>query len=316
MKRAQKAREHSIFLSKNQSDFAQRFSTEVGESFEDFAANITNFEDLQAIILTGSIPLGVGSPRSDIDFLFLTLGREEPRLSTARSGNQLLFAGRPAGGEANLSYYESIILAKGIEIGINFIDIEELRRTGAALAGGGSYLTLTGPATMILSRVKTGWCLWQREPLSQLCGELVDNDALEIHSSARYMSFALQDLEDAEAAIEQNPQLALFLGRLSVEKSFMSYFASRGVAFAGSKWLRLLHSDRFDIASDKHVDLRLSGTNLLFPVATNNPDDLATYLENVKGFIAQLQKSIFSLPALAIAFKMSAQLYDPTVKRV
>ena len=114
----------------------------------------------------------------------------------------------------------------------------------------------------------SAWTLLRGPSFERHCGALLGGNALEIHAATWYLVGAVQELEDARTAVADSPMLALHLGRSCAERCFLAYFASRGFAYLGSKWLRALEPDspahRLRALADG-IPGRTAAVELMFP---------------------------------------------------
>jgi hypothetical protein len=265
-----------------------------------------SLDHVVGVLVSGSIPLRVATPNSDIDLIVvldsdISLGG--PSVDTA-----VRFQGQSLGTADALTMVESIIEIDGLEIDINFTSAPRIEGVSRKLANGEGYISLTGPDCAILSRVKTGWFLHGEGSVREWCPSLFGDSSFEAHCCARYLVFAKQDIEDAITFQARGDLItATHVARLAVEKTFFSLLASTGIGFAGSKWPRLLNTQLYpnSVVGQKLREVVDDNLDLIFPRASN---DLNHYISRVKSFADAARSFMAKDPILALAFRFSHQL--------
>ena len=302
---------HSLHLAETPEEFLLGFEAVADISIRDLTSETVEAGGILSVTLAGSIPLGIGSPTSDVDLLVLVTEATVFRGKLPNTRYRQLFGGHAAAKEFSLALYERVLLVNGIEVNIQYVDATKFDRACQTLTSGGSYISFAGPDIIILSRMKVGWCVWDCGSTCLREGPFYRSNALEIHSAIRYMTFAIQDIDDALSALRDNLALSTHLSRMAVEKAFQAYIASKGIAFAGAKWLRLLKTPRmFPDDSDHSMlhDLFAEGTRLLFPGAFSSIEIGEKHIQDVTSFIRELRHRSFSRPDFKMALKLSGQI--------
>jgi nucleotidyltransferase-like protein len=287
--------------------FLERFRGEAGESLEEFIGTFAFPHRVAAVILGGSIPLGVATSRSDVDLLVLV--DDDHALKPAPKGSQYLEMRAQSLGEAEtLTAAEMIAIVNGVEVNLLFIVVSRLVALWERLSGSDIWVSPSGANTAILGRIKAGWVLSSSERFQHACSRFLRGNSLELHCTVSYLVGALQDLEDARAALSDNLGVALHLGRSCVEAGFFAHFASTGLVFVGSKWLRLLDDAR---CTEQEKQLAAVGMPLLFPPLHRSHSEVGEYLRHVAAFVTTVRSVIEKRAVFRVAFALCPQLYDP-----
>lgn len=313
----EKKRPHRLHTCTSADAFPAAFCDETGHSIYDVVARFCGGAVPCGVVLGGSIPLGLGSPASDVDLLILldppsttgngTAGNGVPALPQQDPRTGVVFSATFASdGGTRLASGEVVAMMGGVEVNgqlLSAVAVGELIRRGV-----GARVSLTAHEIGLLSRLKTGWTLLRGPSFDRHCGALLSGNALEIHAVTWYLVGAVQELEDARAAVADSPMLALHLGRSCAERCVLAYFASRGFAYLGSKWLRALEPDspahRLRALADG-IPGGFAALELMFPAR----DDAAeAYLDRVAALVATTRQVIEQDRAFRIAFSLCPQL--------
>ena len=282
-------------------------------SLDSLIERLADRESVSAVILAGSIPLGAATSVSDLDLIVLLESPNSRPLPSVRTFPEVVFA---AEGQAGSMFEARQVVAvlNGIEVDVHFLSAPAVVALARRIAGAG--VLLTPNEICFMSRIKTGWVVAQNERFNDIVGRLRRDNSLEIHTATTYVTGSLQELEDAYAALADNQELALYLGSCSVEKCFTAFLASRGYAYTGGKWLRLI--DRLEpprsFDSDSFRSLMANGVKLLFPT----PGDRETaeqYLAGVGCFLRSVRAVIELDPLFKIAFALCPQINEPMSPR-
>lgn len=305
---AEQKKSHAFHLCPTAEAFLDQFERAAGRPLSAFVGRFAVSDRVAACVLVGSIPLGIGSSASDVDVLVLIDGadalRDQPR--GLDDDEDVVFSGRSDDTSA-LVAAEVIAMIGGVEVDFEFIVGDRVREAARRVTR--SRVALAGQEIRILSRLKTGWILQSRSAIDDVCAALRADQSLEVHCAVTNFVFALQDLEDARAALPGDVALALHLGRSCVERGFASYFATKGYAYLGSKWLRLLRAPDAALRPLASV-----GLGLLFPTLDDGAAQVEGYLADVAGFLAVTRDAIQTGTAdkvFRVAFTMCPQVYDP-----
>ena len=298
-------RPHHLYTCTDSQDFIEKFTAELNLPFGDFLDRFGDGENRSAVLLAGSIPLGLGTGASDVDLMVILDDEDSLSLPPVDAETGVLFSGAFAG-TARLDVAEAIAIVNGIEIDLHFVSGP--RVADASMRIRDDTISLTEHEIGVLSRIKTGWALSTRETFDDYCGALIADNSLEIRTAAWHLIGAMQELEDARAALADYPLLALYLGRRCVEKVFSVFFAAKGFAFLGGKWLRALKPGAIHslwVGGDEVNTVISHGVKLLFPTAT---DAAAGYLDGVTEFVKQVRSEVEKDLSFKVAFAMSPQL--------
>lgn len=305
---------HSLHTCRNKDDFLAGFQKTCGCQIVAVISQFVPLEFVSGAVLVGSIPLGIGTEMSDIDIIVLLASADQVDWieDATRGPAEIVFAGKAAGEGGHLAVGEAVVLLNGVEVNLQFVLGPRVKETSDRLAVG--RISLTQADVMVLSRLRTGWLLIRSPNLpSDDAAQLVD-EALDVHWAVTMLVFALGDLEDARAALADDRVVVYHLGRTAVEKSFTAYFASRGHAFIGTKWLRFLRL-QLERGGDGEDDrdlraLSSAGMSLLFPTPLNDPTAAADYLESVAAFYGNVRTRIERHVTYAAAVALCPQIYD------
>lgn len=258
---------------------------------------------LTALLVVGSIPLGIGSCASDVDLVAIVRGTSDLP-SSFPADDRIVFAARTGTQSANI-----VIVSHGLEIDIQFIAMSWLSTTYKAATGNGAMPSLAD--MNLLGQIKLGWVLAAERKIRSFLVMLQKDRSIEIRSSVRAYVSSLKTLEDAIAARTDNPVLALHLGRLAVERALGAYLAAQGSIGLGDKWLRL---DRQATGQDKSAPLFHlfdEAEGLLFPTFDLSENAVRTYLQRVTSFNASVKTQVETSPAYRIAFRVCPQIINP-----
>lgn len=306
-------RPHSLHTCKDERGFLESFRDQAGETIEDVIARFAVADLVAGCVLGGSIPLGVATSVSDVDLIVVVDDGSALRRRTAGDPSAVEVSGEFIEDADTLMVAETVAIAGGIELNLQFVVMSRLQELTRRLARSGVWVSLAGQAT-ILGRLKTGWLLLSSDRFVPVYTALRNNNSLEIHCTVRYFVFALQYLEDARAALTTHDlELAPHLGRMCVETCFLAYLASLGCVSPGSKWFRLLNASR-DGNSVRQTASRLwsLGMPLLFPTVPRTGDQVVTQLRDVAKFAQNVREAIEERTAFKVAFKLCPQIHDPT----
>ena len=155
-----------------------------------------------------------------------------------------------------------------------------------------------------------GWRLAGPTSSGALLSELRDSRSLETHCTVRYLVGAFKHLEDAAAALPDEPLLACHLARLGVEKCFEAALASQGELAVGMKWLRRLAraSNGTEPAALTLRELRRVGEQLLFPRDASDASAVAGHVRALHSFFQQTVAVVGRDVAMCIAIRSCPQL--------
>jgi hypothetical protein len=289
-------------------DFLSRFEGRLGTPVRALVDRFVDRDRLAAVILAGSIPLGLGTRASDIDLIVIVDSHEPIAMPAVDPGQGVVFAGAFTG-DARLDVGEVILTMDDVQVDLHYVAGPRVAHAAAALAGG--TVSLTEHEIGVLSRIKTGWVLDRRPAFDEHCSVLLADDSLEIRTATWHLVGALQELADARAALADSVPLALYLGRRCVEKSFAAFFAGRGFAYLGGKWLRALEAGRERTPWSVDDGVRAvchEGTALLFPTPAGD-EAAAGYVDRVARFIDLVRTETEKRLPFKVAFALCPQLH-------
>ena len=301
-------RPHALYRSTDAATFAAAFEAETGRRIEQVVAELCVDNDACGVVLGGSLPLGLGTPASDVDLLVLLDDADQEMLPKPNARDGIVFAGRFADSGAQIARAEIVAVVAGIEVNCQLLSATAVERAGQQISR--AQVSLTPYEIGLLSRLKTGWTLEHTTAFDRRCAPLVSRNALEIRSAVWYLVGAAQDLEDARSALADSPMLALHLGRSCAERAILAFFAAQGFAYVGAKWMRA-----FEPAHAPGRLGRIAGAlpggraalRILFPDCAD-PAGAVAYLEDVGSFMADIRREIESEAAFKIAIALCPQL--------
>jgi len=305
---AKKKRPHSLHRSRDAIEFEASFEAETGRGIKGVVRELCREGEPCGVVLGGSLPLGLATPVSDVDLLVLLDDPGSEVLAKASAGSGVLFSGRFAGHGAGIARAEIVAFFSGIEVNCQILSAAAIEDAGRRIAR--AQVSLTPYEIGLLSRLKTGWTLERNATFDNCCAALLQEEALEIHSTVWYLVGSAQDLEDALAAMADSPMLAMHLGRASAERAVLAYFAAHGFAFVGAKWMRAFEPANGEgplgrIASELPGGRAALG--VLFP-ALDHDGGAKAYLAEVQGFIKRVREKIERQQAYKIAIALCPQL--------
>jgi hypothetical protein len=300
---------HPLHESRSAAQFCADFAQFTGLSIRQVIERTVRPNVPQAVYLTGSIPLGMGTHGSDVDLVVLIDGKES-------------LLDHDAGGRTNtdqhLAFFnESDVLRAGLFLTVmNGVTVEVSVAMAPVIKRVYQRLRSKGPELseleiMTLGRISTGWLLWQSDDYLQRVGITVPDPALDVYCSTRHFAYSLIYRLKAGRALElaDVPQ-ALHLGRLSVEAAYLAYFASEGMSYLGAKWLAQIGHARGANERVQRHPLLLEGVRLLFPSYGIDSFAAAEYLRSVAGFLHALRDLIEQKTLFRIAYRTCPQIYS------
>jgi hypothetical protein len=302
-------RHHSIHESKTPDQFCLAFEAQTNCSVRQIADAFIMPNAEYETFLVGSLPLGLGTGLSDIDLIVLIDSREallEQALRTKNSRSFVSFSN-----DANpLSAGHLIYLVNGIEIEMNFIlrpnvlgILKRLRAQGPEL---------TEDEVLILGRLRTGWLVTKSPKCPYDDDSLLSDRTFDVYCATRAYVFAEKFLEKARKCASEGDLLqSMHLARIAVEKSYDSFFASRGFPSLGVKWLQFLRQNSFMPSANSTGSLTVFKDNvwLLFPDSRMSGSALTGYLDAVHGFVARTRDVIEEDRLHKIAFSVCPQIH-------
>ena len=261
-------------------------------------------------MLVGSIPLGIGTSSSDVDIIALI---DSPNIVLNRGTKleqHIFFSVQSTETKRSVA----VAFLQGVEVDFLFVSSDCIKATFEASRG--SRDSLTSSEIELLSRVKTGWILFQTSLFERASTALRSDNSLEVHCVVEYLVAAFKELEDAVAALSDNLDLAVHLGRNCVHWCFQAYFASQGYAIVGGKWIRFItvKSNGLVKPQNDFAPVSALGLSLFYPIRSKNQHEVVRYLSEVSGFFVQMRTLIEREPIFRIALTLSPFVDDPNVR--
>ena len=297
---------HSLYECRTAEQFRSAFEVATGCSVEQVANHLIDPLAPKAVFLVGSLPLGMGTSGSDIDLIVLIDSRTA-LVSTdqhaANSNQHLEFSS-----DTNtLLPATSMSLKKGILVEVQAALTPTIHDVYCRLKHRGPELSEVEIRT--LGRLSTGWLLWETEGYLSRSGIDLRDPSLAVYCSTRSFVSALLQRSKAGRALErQDIPLALHHGRLSVEDTYLAYFASEGLPHLGSKWLAQIgHAHEAAQRISRHP-LLIQGMHLLFPVLSTSVAETAQYLRHASDFVQAMQSLIEQRVRFRIAYAACPQI--------
>lgn len=302
---------HQLHLSQDADNFCRAFERHCGVAPSTLVENYIERNAISAIFLGGSIPLGIATGASDIDFIVLTTDEQSVRLNPTSIDARNIFSG--ISGDQTDSPQKTNVVADfaNLEIDINFIrysDLIKISNTAKA-----SNTKLTTDQVMLLSRIKTGWLIDCAQEVRDELNALSADDSLEVRCSVNNLRNSFKAYGHAQVAASENPDLAIYLGRASVEWCFMALLASMGYAYPGEKWLKIFIravSSSGTSTEQQLAHLYDSGLQVLLPARTNTSAKVDSYLKDVGIWLTTVRTYIEQNPTYKLANRFCKQIYD------
>ena len=298
---------HVLHECRNAEEFHTCFESSTGSTVQAVVDRIVVPAAPRAVFLTGSLPLGMGTIGSDVDFVVLIDSQDAIRPSdTGRRSNtsrNLTFSGESDSLRPGLF----ITVMGGITVEVAAVLTPHLKRIFSRLRSKGPDLSEN--EIMTLGRLATGWLLSQSDRYLERCGITLDDPAFNVYCSTRYFTYArIYGLKAPRALDLSDIPQALHLGRLSVEMAYLAYFASEGFPYLGAKWLAQLGHARGAAERVSQHPLLEEGIALLFPMYKPDPQDARPYLQAVADFLLSMQALIGRKTLFRIAFEACPQI--------
>ena len=298
---------HTLHDSRDAQDFCRRFAAFTGQSVHDVVNETVHAEAPKTAYLTGSIPLGMATHGSDVDLVVLIDDKTaliDPEVGQKKNTDRsLAFANESELVRAGLF----LRVMNGVTVEVSVAMMPVVKRIYQRLRGKGPEMSEV--EIMTLSRISTGWLLWQTDDHLQRAELTLPDPALDIYCSTKHFSYSLIYKLKARRALELDdvPQ-ALYLGRSSVEAAYLAYFASEGMSYLGAKWLAQIGHARGAPDRVRRYPLLKEGIPLLFP-SYGPGSDPETYLRATVQFLHEMRDLIEQKMLFRIAFSACPQIY-------
>jgi len=298
----QRKKPHDLCTARDAGNFLALWQQHAGIDLLSWLAEKFELTADTEVVLAGSIPLGLGTPVSDLDLFLIPSSDHEPKPHEGLEGIVLM----PATGES-LTRLELIDLAEGVEVDIQVLDRSRLERIVRAIASG-SVLLGTEEYTTI-GRLCTGWALGRKSSLDNRDG--FDRSMFFVYASTREFVVALKHYEDAVAAGTDNSFLSVKMARLAIERCFQAFFCANSLPGLGEKWLRMYAPGaRRPDTLDSPVFDRMCAEAIPLLMDAPKPVDEAMreYLSKVERFLSATRSLIERDRKYKIAFSVCRQI--------
>jgi hypothetical protein len=308
---------HAFHECRGADEFRERFEAATGAAVRDIADGVIAPAAPKAIFLVGSLPLGMATSSSDIDFVVLIDSRAallNENSALANTDQQLQFSNDTDALLAGMYLTQRA----GIYVDLQVAITPEIRRVQSRLRRRGPELTEN--EIRILGRLSTGWLLWQSDDYLKSTAVVLNDPALNIYVCTKSFVSALIHCRKGLKALDVDDLvLALQLGRSSVELAYLAYFASEGIPYLGAKWPAQIGGARAAPERLQRHPLLRESIPLLFPTYNPTTKDSAVqnllaaasaaqYLRDVGDFLASMQALIEQKTLYRIAFKACPQI--------
>jgi hypothetical protein len=299
---------HVLHRCRDAAEFCSSFEALAGWPVQRVADDMVAPSAAKAIFLAGSIPLGMATSGSDVDFIVLiddvSALRNQGRSFAANTDQHLAFMGERnpllAGNFVTLTGGVGVEVQIALTPGVNHIH-KRLRSRGPELSES---------EIITLGRLSTGWLLWQSDGYLERNAVNLADPALHVYCSTRNFVAALNLRRKALGALDlADIPLCLHLGYATVEMAYLAYFASEGYSYLGRKWLAQIGSARGAAQRVKRHPLLLEGVPLLFPSCGFSAEEATLYLRKVSGFLTSIRDLIQEKTLFRIAYLTCPQIH-------
>lgn len=298
---------HTLHQCRSAEVFCSQFDAQVGYPVKQVADTLIAPEAERAIFLAGSVPLGMATNTSDLDFIVLVDSKralvchELP----VNSNRSLAFSN----GNDPLVVAEFITLTTGVSLDVQVVVTSTIKQIYSRLQR--PRPVLSDGEIKTLSRLSTGWLLWQSDGYLERNEAAFSDPALDVYCCTKNFASALNFLESALTAREQaDVSLARHLGSASAEMAYLAYFSSEGYSCLGRKWLAQL-GHAIGAAERVRQEPRLKQSIcLLFPTGESTESDVASYLKAVSEFLSYIRCLIEQKPYFLRAFSNCPEIQN------
>jgi hypothetical protein len=299
---------HSLHECTTPEAFLSRFEAATGCSVRNVADSIVAPDAEKAVFVVGSIPLGMGTSASDVDFIVLVDSKSkllsQKQGVSANTNQHLAFANE----SSSLVVGTYVTLTNGIAVEVQVAVTESIGKIYKRLRGRGPELSTSEINT--LGRLSTGWLLWQSESYVERNAVTLKDPALDVWCATRNFVSALIIRRKAMGSRDlMDIPLAFHLGRASVEMAYLAYFASEGLCYLGDKWLAQIGHARGAAERIRRHPLLKQSVHLLFPVCGTSQLEATQYLQEVSEFLTAMRDLIEQKTLFRIAFHACPQIF-------
>lgn len=298
---------HRLHHCSSASAFVAEFTNRCAHSPLDVVNLFVKCEYVACVIVGGSLPLGIANAASDVDLYVLVNCEVQNALWSAGSGT--LYTGSFENGLGRTERATVVTSQCGVEVDVNVVELEWVRRLLSRTERSGAALTIE--QVMVLSRIKTGWILDSGAEFKSSLEPLLNSDALELRVSVGHLRNAVKAFGHAEVAAENDTLLSIYLGSAAVEWTFQAILAAAGIAYAGEKWLSLLHGPTLSayVRDAQDPNLFAEGVSLLFPVPSESSGQTQCYLAAVSAWIDRARRVIERNVSHSAGNRLCKQIY-------
>ena len=297
---------HSLHECTTAEEFALRFEASTGHSVRQVVDQVVASSEPRAVFLVGSLPLGMASEGSDVDLNVLVDSKAallEKSSEITNTDQRLVFSNE----SDILRASEFLTVANGILVDTVVVVTPAIKQIYGRLRSKGPELSETEIAT--LSRLSTGWLLWESEGYLERSGVTLTDSALDVYCCTRYFVSALHHVKKGRKAVDfADIPLALHFGRSSVEMAYVAYFAAEGFSYLGAKWLAQIGYARGASERLSRHPLLKEGVRLLFPSFPATVSETECYFQEVGEFVTSIRKLIEQKTLFRIAFSACPQV--------
>ncbi|MEJ1962187.1 MAG: hypothetical protein WDO56_11845 [Gammaproteobacteria bacterium] len=276
--------ENALYRARSAAEFREMFAGLAGVAVETLVFRLLPESSVCAILLGGSIPLGIGTEASDVDLIAVTEGDTVP-LAVADEKMRVAFVGRSLDAAESLFLGTTVVLIEGVEVDIAFVRLAETLSTLERLERGD--VAIPPDRGRQLARLRSGWVLWQSPLFDSTMRPALRSLAFDVHACVNALVLGAKYLEDAFYALPRNVHAALHLGRCCVDRCFAGFLASRARPFIGERWIRYfescIESLTHGLSAGQRARLQ-GGIALMFPACTDSSDEARHYLNLVEQF--------------------------------
>jgi hypothetical protein len=298
---------HSLHECQDPEEFRQRFERETGSTVQDVINNIVRADAPRAVVLVGSLPLGMGNSGSDIDFIAIVDSNmalsSHDRGVSANTDRRLAFSN-----ESSLLAGSFVTLTNGVAVEVQVAVAPAIRQIHRRLQGRGPELSES--EIMTLGRLSTGWLLSESEQFLRKNAVNLQEPALHVYCSTKHFVSALISRRKGLKSIDsKDVPLAMYLGTDSVKMAYLAYFASEGYSYLGVKWLAQIGHARGAGERVRRHPLLAEGVPLLFPTLVTSCEAASDYFAKVSEFLEQMRALMERNTLFKIAFAACPQIH-------
>jgi len=298
---------HPLHTCRSAEEFCLQFEVFAGRSVAQVVEHFVASTEPKAVFLVGSLPLGMATPGSDIDLVVLVDTKTallEGSGSVTNTGQRLVFSNE----SDSLRAAEFLTVTEaGMLVDTTVVVAPSIKRIYTRLRSKGPELSETEILTV--SRLSTGWLLWQSDGYLERNGLALKSSVLDIYCCTKYFVSALHQLQKGRKALEiTDVPLALNLGRSCVEMVYLAYFASEGFSYLGPKWLAQIGHALGASERVSRQPLLKENISLLFPSFPSSSEETRQYFQAVVDFLSWMRNLIEQKPLFRIAFSASPQI--------